>query len=55
MSVISAKDANGRELRFALLVTHKGNRAYMFAFASYVDVTSNEQEFKEFFSSISIN
>ena len=55
MSVISAKDANGRELRFALLVTHKGNRAYMFVFGSYVDVTSNEQEFKEFFSSISIN
>jgi hypothetical protein len=54
-AVISAKDTNGREIRFALTITYKGNRTYMFVFGSYVDVVSNEQEFKAFFNSISIN
>jgi hypothetical protein len=55
MSSIISKDDTGRDIGFALLVTYKGNRSYMFGFASYVDVTSNETEFKEFFNSISIN
>jgi hypothetical protein len=56
MSAISSKDETGREVRFALTITYKGNRAYMFAFGSYMDVTTtDEASFKAFFNSISIN
>jgi len=39
---ISAKDANGRELRFLLVVTYKGNAAYQFVFGSYLDTTTTD-------------
>ena len=55
MAVIDAKDSNGRELRFALLITFKGTKAYMFVFGSYLDVpNSNGDEFKTFFNSARI-
>jgi hypothetical protein len=47
--------SGGRAIRFAIAVTYRGNRAVAFVFGSFTDVTSNEEDFKNFFASASIN
>jgi hypothetical protein len=56
IAAFSSKDeSTGREIRFVLLVTFKGNKAYMFAFGTYMDVKStNQEEVKTFFTSARI-
>ena len=56
-AVISAKDPdNGREIRFGVLLTFRGNTNYIFAFASYLDVTTTDTDaMKQFFTSARIN
>ena len=55
IAAISAKDETGRELRVALVVSYKGNKAYQFAFISYLDVKSDSEAFKAFFNNLRIN
>jgi hypothetical protein len=55
IAAISAKDETGRELRVALVVSYKGNKAYQFVFISYLDVKSDSEAFKAFFSNLRIN
>jgi hypothetical protein len=56
MTSFSSKEpATGRELRFVLLIVAKANKAYMFVFGTYLDVTStNLEETKRFFTSVRI-
>jgi hypothetical protein len=56
-AVISAKDPdNDREIRFGVLLTFRGNTNYIFAFASYLDVTTTDTDaMKQFFTSARIN
>jgi hypothetical protein len=54
-SFSSKEAASGREMRFVLLIVAKANRAYMFVFGTYLDVTStNNEEVKRFFNSVRI-
>jgi hypothetical protein len=53
---ISAKDTSGREMRFLLVVTYKGNAAYQFAFGSYLDTTTTDMAaVRVFLSTLRIN
>jgi hypothetical protein len=54
-AVISAMDGK-EEIRFGVLLTFRGNTGYIFAFASYLNVTTTDvAAMKQFFNSASIN
>lgn len=47
---------NGRTLRIAFLVTYKGNKAFMFAFFSYLDTPNTDVDaVATFFGSVQLN
>lgn len=47
---------DGRTLRFAVEITYRGNKAFMFAFGTYMDVAgTNSDEVKTFFRSARLN
>jgi hypothetical protein len=47
---------NGRMLRFAFMVTYRGNKAFMFAFGTWLDTQgTNMEDVKTFFSSARLN
>jgi hypothetical protein len=49
-------DVKGRTLRFALLITYKGNKAFIFAFGTWLDTTGTDLEaVKTFFKSAALN
>ena len=57
-AIISAKDGttrDGRDIRFGILITFKGNTVYVFAFGSYLDVTTTDMDaMKRFFTTASL-
>ena len=54
-AIVEATTTNGRTLRIAFLATIRGNKAYMFAFASYLDVQDSDMSaMKHFFASARI-
>lgn len=54
-AIISAKLDNGKEIRFIMVVTFKGNCGYMFVFGSYIDSTTTDIDaVKTFFTSIQL-
>jgi hypothetical protein len=54
-TIISAKDPDGKEIRFAVLITYKGSLIYVFAFATYLEVTDTDMDaMKRFFTSARI-
>ena len=54
--IIGSKDDKGRELRFGVLATFKGNTEFLFIFGSYLDVTTTDMDaMKLFFSSARLN
>lgn len=55
ITIVDAKKG-GRTLRFAILVTFKGNKAYTFVFATWLDTDgTNLDDVTTFFSSTQIN
>lgn len=55
-AVITTKDETGRELRMGVLITFRGNKDYIFAFGSYLDVKNTDEDaIKRFFASASLN
>ena len=49
-------DVKGRTLRFALLITYKGNKAFIFAMGTWLDTTGTDLEaVKTFFKSAALN
>jgi hypothetical protein len=47
---------NNRTMRFALLVTYRGNTAYMFVFGTYLDTQDTDMKAMEtFFTSVTLN
>lgn len=55
MAVVEAV-RNGRTIRFALLITYRGNKAFIFAFGTWMDTQdTNMDEVKTFFTSARLN
>ena len=55
MAIVDAV-RNGRTIRFAILITYRGNKAFIFAFGTWMDTQgTNMDEVKTFFTSARLN
>ena len=55
-AAIITAEVNGRTIRFALITTFKGNKAYFFCFGTWLDTKdTNMDEVKTFFTSARLN
>jgi hypothetical protein len=55
IALISATQG-GRPMHFALLITYRGNKAYMFVFGTFIDTQSTDVDaVKRFFNSAALN
>ena len=55
MAIVESTN-NGRTIRFALLITYRGNKAFIFAFGTWLDTQdTNMDEVKTFFTSARLN